>query len=116
LMTKLNSFPLSRIEHNQLRILLELADRSSAFFVINYRVKNYSDRTIKKLGLEHMIERKRINALTVVLPHDILDATKAGRKSLPIKELSQSFVTRPWGGRWDYLEIFKSIWKPQKTL
>jgi len=112
LMTRLNSFPLSRIEPNQLRILLELADRSSAFFVINYRVKNYADRTIKNLGLHDGIERKRINAVVSIEPRTILQAVDAGKKSLPIKELSQSFIFRPWGGRWHYLDIFKSLWRP----
>jgi hypothetical protein len=102
MMTKLNSFPLKRIEPNQLRDLLEVSDRASALFVINYRVKKYAESTIKKLDLEAMIDHKRINALTVVMPHDILSAIEAGLKSLPIAELSKAFVSRPWGGRWTY--------------
>ena len=112
MMTGLNSFPLSRIEPNQLRDLLELADRASALFIINYRVKKYATSTLKKLGLEDKVDHKRINLLTSCFPHDILNAIERGDKSIPIKELSRSFVQRPWGGRWTYAGVFQSVWRP----
>lgn len=113
IMKKLNAWPLKHLREEQLRILLDFQNRAHSRVLINYRVKDFTATQVDKYGLLHHIDHKRINCLTAVLASDILTAIQHGWKSIPLAELAESFISRPWGGKWNYTEILaNSTWVP----
>lgn len=113
LMKKLNAWPLKTLREEQLRILLDFENRAHSRVIINYRIKDFTDVQVRKYGLENLVDHRRINCLTAVLPSDILTAIQHGWKSIPLAELAKSFISRPWGGKWNYTDIImNSTWIP----